>query len=392
MRHLLVLAALLVTALPLPAQEEPEPPAFGEVIDVRVINVEAVVTGRGGERVRGLSKDDFQLLVDGREVPIEFFNEVVDGTMVNGELVTGEPSAADVVGRSVLVFVDDSFAIASQRNIVLDQIGASLARLSPHDQVAIAAFDGKRLERLLDWTSEAGRISAALAVERGRKPDGLTARVHEIQEFPDFGERLSNAVNAAAAAMSGLPAPPGRKVMLLLSGGWPLVEAPSRRAFGDRNSAWTDTGSGEDFFRPLIDTANLLGYTLYPVDVPGFSSGAGPGVLAEAPGPAGPITSGREQATDYALNFLAQATGGKAAVNSARLEALERMAADTSAYYWLGFTPAWKADDQQHRIELKPRRRGLRVRTRNGFTDVSCQTQVLLNADGTLVSSPCFAP
>ncbi|MES1246023.1 MAG: hypothetical protein ABUT39_30730, partial [Acidobacteriota bacterium] len=161
----------------------------------------------------------------------------------------------------------------------------------------------------------------------------------------------------------------------------------------DRAPVWKDAGAGAEFFRSLVDTANLLGYTLYPVDVPGFSSGAGPGVEATGPGPLNaPITSGDELNADYALNFLAQATGGKAAVNSARLEALERMAEDTSAYYWLGFTPAWKADDRQHRIELKPKRRGLRVRTRSGFTDVACQTQVFVNEDGTLVSSPCFTP
>jgi VWFA-related protein len=172
----------------------------------------------------------------------------------------------------------------------------------------------------------------------------------------------------------------------------PLVEIPTYGSLNARSRTWTDT-VGEEMFRPLIDTANLLGYTLYPVDLPGFTSGAGPDVQAMAPGPSsGLITSGWEMMTDYALNFLAQETGGKASINSARLEALDRMAADTGTYYWLGFTPDWKADDQHHRIELKARPRGLRVRTRNGFTDLSCQTQVRLSEEGTLVSSPCETP
>ena len=68
-RSLWLCSALLILPLSssLSAQEAPE--AFGESIDVRVVNVEAVVTGRHGERVRGLTAADFRLLVDGKEVP-----------------------------------------------------------------------------------------------------------------------------------------------------------------------------------------------------------------------------------------------------------------------------------------------------------------------------------
>jgi VWFA-related protein len=384
---------LLVSALPLPAQEEPDQPAFNDVIDVRVINVEAVVTGRDGERVRGLTKDDFRLLVDGREVPIEFFNEVADGAMVKGETPaassTSEAAESEVVGRSVLVFIDDSYGISSQRNLVLDKLEESLSRLSPRDEVAIAAFDGTALKLLLDWTDDAREISEALAVARAREPDGLTARVHREQGFPDLAARQLSAVTAAAAAMRGVPGAAGRKVMLLLSGGWPMDEAPSRHNLGRHRPSMPN--AGEEMFRPLVDTANLLGYTLYPVDLPGVSTTPGPAAQAEAPIPVEFISSGEEQAADYTLNYLARATGGKAAINSARLEALERMAADTGTYYWLGFTPDWKADNQRHRIELKPRRRGLSVRTRDGFTDVSCESQVHLNEDGSMMATPCLA-
>ena len=55
------------------------PPLFGESIDVRVVNVEAVVTDRDGNRVTGLKPGDFRLRVDGKEVPVEYFSEVHDG-------------------------------------------------------------------------------------------------------------------------------------------------------------------------------------------------------------------------------------------------------------------------------------------------------------------------
>ena len=122
MRTTAVLAALAWMASAIPLAAQPGEPAFGEAIDVRVVNVEAVVTGGNGERVRGLTKDDFRLLVDGREVPIGFFNEISEGTLVapeSDEVAEAPVPDADSFGRRVLVFVDDSFGIAPHRNAVL---------------------------------------------------------------------------------------------------------------------------------------------------------------------------------------------------------------------------------------------------------------------------------
>ena len=59
-------AAVVATLLaPLPVLAQDSASTFGETIDVRVVNVEAVVTDRGGTRVFGLTPDDFLLLVDG---------------------------------------------------------------------------------------------------------------------------------------------------------------------------------------------------------------------------------------------------------------------------------------------------------------------------------------
>ena len=69
----LVALALAVAAPALPVRaQEPGDEVFGEAIDVRVVNVEAVVADKRGNRVRGLTAADFRLLVDGREVPIDY--------------------------------------------------------------------------------------------------------------------------------------------------------------------------------------------------------------------------------------------------------------------------------------------------------------------------------
>jgi len=257
------------------------------------MDLEAVVTDLEGNRVSGLSAGDFRLLVDGAEVPIERVAEVSEAA----------------VGRSYLVFIDDSLSSAVQRDLVLWGIEGDLERLGPDDRMAVVAFDGARLHRLADWTGDRALLAAAFAEVR-RRAAGT----------PSLAEQ---AADAAAEALRELPLPAGRRTMLVLSGGW-------------------SAGTLE-----LAREANRLGYTLYPVDVPGLE-----------------IVRDGEQASHDTLVALAQATGGEPALDSARLAALEQAEADTRSWYQLGFS----SDDQNHRIELEVRLPGLSVRTRHSLS------------------------
>lgn len=395
------LAAVLLVAAPLAAAaQEPaaNPETFGETIDVRVVNLEAVVTDRAGRPVRGLTAADFRLLVDGREAPIDYFTEVAAGETVSapagGE--AGAPAlspaapAAGRVGRSFLLFLDDNFSIAAQRNAVLKQIKKSLELLGPEDRMALVSFDGAGLEKLSGWTNDRAALLAALDRARKRSSRGhmalaerrgvledrrLQSMARNIGDEPAPGEVepaavervlageqqrstgpkhhswLLRTVDAAAAALRGFPPPPdGRKILLLLSGGWPEPGLLS----------------------PLIRDANRLGYTVYPVDVPGTDLLSVGDIASDSRGHVG--TSGWEAASEATLEILASATGGRASLNSARLQAFQRVVEDTASYYWLGFTPAWKADDRHHKIRLEVRRPGLSVRSRSGYSDLSPET------------------
>src|SRR4051794_5931686 len=92
--------ALLVAILATPAlaaqTAPPSQSSFGESIDVRVVNVEAVVTDRKGTRTPGLTAADFRLLVDGREVPIDYFTEIKEGEVAAPSPASkaGAPAAA----------------------------------------------------------------------------------------------------------------------------------------------------------------------------------------------------------------------------------------------------------------------------------------------------------
>ena len=72
-----VIAALVASVSPLKAQQpSPEIQKLSENIDVRVINVDVVVTDKKGNSIRGLTKDDFDLFENGVPKPLSNFYEV----------------------------------------------------------------------------------------------------------------------------------------------------------------------------------------------------------------------------------------------------------------------------------------------------------------------------
>lgn len=167
---------------------QPSSEPFGEVIDVRVVNVEVVVTDKDGKRVTGLKPGDFGLRVDGEDIPIAFFTEVREGISVpaaaKGALPAGPAgvSAGEPVGTSYLVFIDDYFSVQQRRNEVLEAVKKDLAQLGPHDRMAIVSFNGARLTRLSGWTSSPAELGQTLDRAAAAKARGI-ARTVELRSL-----------------------------------------------------------------------------------------------------------------------------------------------------------------------------------------------------------------
>jgi hypothetical protein len=180
--------------------------------------------------------------------------------------------------------------------------------------------------------------------------------------------------------------------VLLLSGGWPLLPADFLLNDITRFVIDREILAGEPLFRPLVDSANLLGYTIYAVDVPGLGSGV-PGAEIAAPPPNGAFGTTslggtgflRETGLQATLRYLALQTGGRALINADSLRAFERAAEDTRSYYWLGFTPDRGWDDQRHDVEIKTRNPRLRLRARQGYLDSSRRREVSMAVESALL-------
>ncbi len=400
---LLLPSLAFLAPTPAASQGNAERP-FVESIDVRVVNLEAVVVDRRGERVPGLGPGDFRLQVDQRQVPIAYFSEIFEGvTAAAAEPATsGVPGlrAGRPAGTSYLVFIDEYFVRAGDRDRVLRQMLPQLERLGAADRMAVVAFNGRRIDMLSSWSRSPGELERVFRQAMERPARGLLtdAEVRDLETDPlspgaapgsdpgiDSGfdshfasqrmeEKLERVTLAVTATLRSFARPPGRKVMLLLAGAWPhTFNSP----FGP------DPSRGGRILQPIHETANLLGYTLYPIDTAGARS-AFPAADQAGVGTLGNIDY-NEIETHTTFGVLAAATGGRALLDGARLTAMERVIADTRSYYWLGFVPDWKGNDEGHAIRLEVVRPGLKVRTRESFQDLSREKEVSFQVESALM-------
>ena len=121
------------------------------------------------------------------------------------------------------------------------------------------------------------------------------------------------------------------------------------------------------FFRDLLDEANRMNVSFYPVDprgLPAFDSPIGP----EAPPPVN-VDHAILRHRLETLHDMALATDGLAVVNNNDLDAgLRRISDDLTSYYLLGYySTNTKLDGRFRRLQVKVKQPGVQVRARRGY-------------------------
>ena len=420
-RSILVAAVLPFAsfASPAVAQDEEVGGAFVDTLDIQAINVEVVVTDRRGRRVTDLTAGDFRLLVDGEPVPVDYFAEIREGHAIapppapGGGPVALPPAltdldAGDEVGTNYLVFIDEFFSPYKLRNEALKVLARDLDTLGPRDRMAVVAFEGMRLRVVADWSAPSPALADTLrqvAKRKGYLNAGDLGGIRDLRPLlqrngfimvdtglqpgdmeADRSESTlaSKVLAGAAGALRTLEPPPGRKVALILSGGWKLDPRASTNRYDQVQEYLSWNGDPQALLRPLTDEANRLGYTVYPIHLADTLLPSAADRTTEAPA-AVTLNGGAmaDAVRQGALVFAAEETGGRLLRPGAAH--LKRIEEDTRSYYWLGFTNS-TGDNRRRDLKVEVLRDGLEIRSRSSFVPLSRPARAAMSIEGALVT------
>jgi VWFA-related protein len=412
--------ALIVTVLhasPSPAQQTSP---FSETVEVRVTNVEVIVTGSDGKPVPGLKKEDFEILEDGVRQQVTNFAEIHE-TGPAGTLTVGtpdsEPDAAPVESRQrvITVFVDNATLEMGNRNNVIPQLRQFLTdNVRPGDAVAIYVW-GNGLSALLELTDNQEAIRKATGnlsslVARGgpgwrqdfeREVEDLIA--HYKPDKPRMHEAISIAsayslrgasdmrlkAEALKSVISSLRGIDGRKVLVLLT--QQLSTNPAESTFFFLESIREEFLFPEvlqpasearhyalqDLAKNIAAAANNAGVTLYPINAAGISTdmevrdSSQRAFLATT-------TSPQTDSSTATLFAIAEDTGGRATSGSSNWKlAFDTIANDLGVYYSLGYRTPGERKDRIKRVEVRLKeKRGYEVRTRKSIVEQTATTEM----------------
>jgi VWFA-related protein len=409
-RPLAVLALGLLGLFPRPllAADPPATPAtpatesFSDSIQVSVVNLDVYVTDKQGKPVTGLRKEDFTVLEDGKPVEVSnFFAEngrpaaaAAPGTVTSSAPAVSQRNADQRL--RLVVFIDDVNLSAANRSRILESVGTFLhTELKPGDEAMIVRYDEKLVVRQT-FTTDLARLDADLAAILAlptdiRKYDAsFTQAVEELVQSVNGGEgfgplaeaSVSNwasqessavrgALNALDSVVSSLAGVPGRKTLLYVSDGLPLV--PGLELFTLISRTFREPGAEHRTpgmvahrfdltprFRQITSHASRNRITFYPIEAYGTRDGASSMYGTE-----------RLVNRQNGLRILAEDTGGRELFNATNVPAaLGRMEQDLTTYYSLGYQPQRAGDEAEHKIEVRVRaRNAAEVRYRQWYRD-----------------------
>ena len=415
-RRALALAALLgavpLLAAPAPAAEEPkrdteavDQSAFFDVMTVDVVNVEVFVTDKEGNAVSDLQRGDFEIFEDGRPVAITNIYAVEQDAGPRAAPVRapvpaapGEPAAAGVPEevpedqRLYLVVYIDNFNIRPfNRNRVFRRLREFLnENVATTDKVMLVTYNRSFKERVA-FTSDPALVNSALFEIEKETGYGVhrDSERRDVLRAIDEAESASSAMAQARAyagsyyndvmfsidaikqLVSSLGGLPGRKALLYVSDGIPMVPAEDiyqliQEKFQDSSTILqAREWDASRRYQELAAQANSNRVTFYTIDARGLTTLSAASVETDSAGASAFIDSQNNYNLQAPLLQLAEATGGRAIINTNDVgDDLKVVARDLRTYYSLGYQPAHVGDGRYHKIEVKVKRKGLRVRHR----------------------------
>lgn len=404
--------SLVVTA------QQPAPSATFQV-EVNFVDIDAVVTDERGNFVGDLTKDDFELLDDGKPQEISAFSLVDIPLPAAGSRPRAAASvvvsdvksnAQPISGRLYVIVLDDLNVAPLRTKVVVNAARQLIERhFGPNDMAAITYTSG-RTDGAQEFTSERAPLLAAIDKFQGRKlrstviekadqyfqqhlkeleinrpdPDDPNATTgppqsgtirgpmgySDVTTDPDDFERghraqqVLGALKRLAEVMGGIRG--RRKAIVMFSEG---IDYPIYDIFGSPAATTVMTAT-----RDAIAAAARANVSFFSVDPRGLVGMTSEAIELNAAADAHLGFDAKGLLADMylsqdSLRTLADETGGYAAVNSNNVStALNRIVRLNSTYYVLGYYPKdARRDGRFHKIDVRVKRPGLRVSARKGY-------------------------
>ena len=382
------LGAALAAQQPAPAPQTPadQPPVTFRV-EVNYVEVDAFVTDGQGNPVSDLTANDFDVLEDGKAQKVSAFSLVnIPIERAERPLFAGKPIEPDVQtnehleGRIYLLVLDDVHTDFTRTPRVKAAARRFIEQNFGTNDLAAVVYTG-RSDASQDFTNNPRLLIQAIDKFNGRKLRSATIqRIESARSNPETGNlepgddvdqmdrafrarSVMNNIRKLAEFMAGVRG--RRKAMLLIGEGVDYNIFEATGVLGSTASAvLLDT-------QDAIASATRGNVSIYAIDPRGLVVGdedliTQSSTIGDADGRA---MQSELRLSQDSLRVLASSTGGFAAVNRNDLNgAFDRIVAENSSYYMFGYySMNERRDGRFRKIEVRVKRPGLRVRSRNGY-------------------------
>jgi VWFA-related protein len=398
---------------------------FIETVNVSVVSVDVYVTDKKG-RVSSLTRNDFQIFEDGQMMGITNFLAVEGGKPVGA---AAEPEAAPAAGGPpklpagyekvtvpedqklrLVIYIDNYNLKPFDRNRVMRELRVFLdQKLRRGDEVMLVTYD-RELHVRHPFTSDPAAVASQLLEIEKISAQGVHQECERREVLRNIDDSLAGpqamsfarayagatfndlsfSIDALKNVVSSLAGMPGRKAVVYVSDGLPMISGEDVfYAVQNKFSGTSIISENSEFdasrrFEELASQANANRVTFYTIDAGGLRTYSSTTAENATAGQGVYIDSINMSNMQSPLQMIAEKTGGVSVINSNNVgPQLDRIADDFNSFYSLGYTPAHQGDGRYHRITVKVKRKGVNVRFREGYRDKSIEARM---SDGTLAA------
>jgi VWFA-related protein len=326
-----------------PPGESPAPSLAGAD---RRIALDMVVTDKSGKPISGLRQQDFTVLDNKLPQKLVSFRAVDQTT-------PGPPPEVILVVDAV----NTSFITVSyERSEIVRFLGQNGGKLA--QPVSIIFFKDTNTE----MQRAPSRDGNALIAEFDKYVTGLRT-INRSAGFYGAQDRLNLSLRAIGGLAAYEATKPGRKLVIWISPGWPLLSGPRIQLTGRQE---------EGVFGSVVALSAGLrkaGITLYSIDPLGAADAGSLRSFYYENFLKGVTKPNNVVFGNLGLQVLAVQSGGLALRSSNDITAeIDRCAADASAYYEVSFdSPPAEHPNEYHGLQVNVDKPGLTVRTHTAY-------------------------